>query len=57
MPNNNLDKAIKRIKEYSESTQAKQSLKNCQQYLSETTKRIYEEQQPSADDMRHKFTV
>ena len=52
-----LNEAIKRVKEYSESNQAKQSLEKCQRYLNETTKRIYEEQQPSAEDMRHKFTV
>lgn len=52
-----LDEALKRIQQYSESNQAKQTLEECHNNLNESAKRIYEEQQPSAEDMRHKFTV
>jgi len=54
---NNLEEAIARVKQYSESRDAKQSLESYQNHLNETTKKINEEQQPSVEDMRHKFTV
>jgi len=52
-----LDEALKRVQQYSKSTQAKQSLEECHNHLNENAKRIYEKQQPSAEDMRNKFTV
>lgn len=57
MQDDNLDEAIARVKQYSESHDVKQSLENYQNQLNEKTKKTYEAQQLSAEDMRHKFTV